>query len=95
MREKIASNIIKISVHAYLLDGYLNQLSKLNFNNIDKSAYIRPWFYQPRKRAKIAPNLIKIGAHAYLSNGYLNPPSKLNSEKVDKSAYFQPWFYQP
>ena len=87
MRAKIALNLIKIGVHAYLSNGYLNPLSKLNSEKVHKSAYFQHWFDQPLTRAKIAPNLIKIGVHAYLSNGYLNPLSKLNSEKVDKSAF--------
>ena len=81
-------NLIKI-VHAYLSNGYINPLSELNFEKVDKSAYFKPCFEQTWMSAKIAPNLIKIGVHAYLSNGYLNPFSKPNYEKVDKSAYFQ------
>ena len=84
---KIAPNLIKIGVHAYLSNVYLTLL--LNFNAF------QTWFHQPWMRAKIAPNLIKIGVHAYLSNGYLNPLSKLNPKKGDKSASFQPWFDQP
>ena len=66
MRAKIAPNLKKIGVHAYLSNGYLNAVSKLNSEKVDKSAYFLPWFDQPRTRAKIAPNLIKLGVHAYL-----------------------------
>ena len=72
MKAKIVSNLIKIDVHAYLGNGYLNQLSKLNSKKVNKSAYFQPWFYQPRRMDKIAPNLIKIGVHVYLSNWCLN-----------------------
>ena len=65
---KIAPNLIKIGVHAYLSNGYLNQLSKHNSEKIDKSGYFQPRFDQPWTRSKIAPNMIKIGVHAYLSN---------------------------
>ena len=82
MRDKITPNHKQIGVHAYISNGYLNPLSKLNFNNVDNSAYFQPWFEQPSTRAKIAPNIIKISVHAYLSNGYLNPFSKLNSKKL-------------
>ena len=68
MREKIAPKLIKIGVHAYLSNGYLNPLSKLNYEKVNKSAY----FQQPLSQAKISPNLIKIGVRAYLSNVYLN-----------------------
>ena len=34
MRGKIAPNLIKIGVHAYLSNGYLNPLSKLNFKKV-------------------------------------------------------------
>ena len=78
MRAKIAPNLIKIGVHFYLSNGYLNPLSKLNYEKVDKSASFQPWFNQPLTRAKTTPNLIKIGVHTYLSNGYLNPLSKLN-----------------
>ena len=61
-----------MGVSPYVSNGYLNPLSKLNCEEVDKSASFKPWFDQPRMRAKIAPNLIKIGVHAYLSNGYLN-----------------------
>ena len=89
MRAKIAPNLIKMGFHAYLSNSYLNLLSKLNSEKVDKSAY-----FQPGLRAKIAPNLIKLGVHAYLSNGYLNKISKLNSKKVNTSTSFQPWFDQ-
>ena len=95
MSTKITPNLLKIDVHAYLSNGHLNLLSKLNYEKVDKSAYFQPLFDQHRTRAKIASNLPKIGVLAYLSNGYLNPLSKLNSEKVDQSAYFQPWFDKP
>ena len=36
MRAKIAPNLIKIGVHAYLLNGYLNPLSKLNSEKVEK-----------------------------------------------------------
>ena len=92
---KYPPNLIKVGVHAYLSNGYLNLLSNFNYVNVDKSAYFRPWFNQSWTRPKIAPNLIKTGVHAYLSNGYLNPHSNFNSEKVKKTAYFQPWLDQP
>ena len=38
-RDKIAPNLIKIGFHAYLSNGYLNPLSKLNSKKLDKSAY--------------------------------------------------------
>ena len=66
MRHKIAPNHIKIGVHPYLSNGYLNPLSKLNFEKVDKNAYFQSWLEQPRTRAKIAPNHIKIAVHDYL-----------------------------
>ena len=72
MMAEIAPNIIEIGVHAYLSNGYLNPLLKLNSKKVDKSAYFQPWFAQPGMRVKTTPNLIKIGVHSYLSNEYLN-----------------------
>ena len=46
-RAKIALNLIKIGIHAYLLNGYLNPLSKLNSEKVNKSASFQPWFDQP------------------------------------------------
>ena len=61
MRAKIAPNLIKIGVHSYLSNRYINPLSKLNFEKVDKSAPFQPWFDKALTRAKIARNLIKIG----------------------------------
>ena len=72
MRAKIYPKVIKIGVHAYLSNSYLNPLSKLNFEKFYKSANFQAWFDQPPVRAKIALIGITIGFHAYLSNGYLN-----------------------
>ena len=36
MRPKIAPNLIKIGVHAYLSNGYLNPVSKLNSEKFNK-----------------------------------------------------------
>ena len=35
MRAKIAPNLIKIGVHAYLSDGYLTPLSNINFEKVE------------------------------------------------------------
>ena len=43
-REKIAPNLIKIVVHAYLSNGYLNEISKRNLEKVEKSAAFQPWF---------------------------------------------------
>ena len=39
---KIDPNLIKIGVHAYLSNDYLNPLSKLDSEKVDKSAYFQP-----------------------------------------------------
>ena len=39
MRAKIAPNLIKIGVHSYLSNAYLNPLSKINSKKVDKSAF--------------------------------------------------------
>ena len=77
-----------IGFHAYLSNGYLNLMSKFNYERVDKSAYFQPCFDQPWRWAK-------IGSHGCLSNGYLDQLSKLNSEKFDKRASFQPLFDHP
>ena len=72
MRTKVTPNVIKIGVHAYISNGYLNPLSKFNSEKVNKRAYFKPWFDQTSTMAKIAPNLKKIGVHAYLSHGCQN-----------------------
>ena len=53
LKGKIDPNIIKIGVHAYLSNGYLKPLSKLNSEKVknskkvDKIPYFQPWFDQP------------------------------------------------
>ena len=44
---KIAPNLIKIDVDTYLSNGYLNPLSKLNSDKVNKSAYFQPRLEQP------------------------------------------------
>ena len=73
MRSNTTPNIIKIGVHAYLSNGYLNSHWKPNSEKVDKSAYFQTLFEQPWTWNKIAQDIIEIGVHAYLSNGYLNP----------------------
>ena len=88
MSAKIDPNLIKIVVHASLSNGYLNLLSKINFEKVDKSASFEPWFDQPWTMAKIAPHLIEIGVYAYLSNGYLNQLSNFDLRKSTKVHIF-------
>ena len=47
MMAKIDPKIIKIGVYANLSNGYLNPLSKHNFEKVEKSAYFQRWFDQP------------------------------------------------
>ena len=82
--KKIAPNLLKIGVDAYLSNVYLNWLSKVNSKKGDKSAYFQPLFDQPWTWAKIAPNIIKIGVHAYLSNGSFT--NALGNEKPRTSS---------
>ena len=44
MKSKIATNLIKIGVHTYFSNGYLNPLLKLNYEEVDKSAYFNLGF---------------------------------------------------
>ena len=47
MSAKIAPNLIKIGFDAYHSNGYIDPVSKLNYEKVDKSASLQPWFYQP------------------------------------------------
>ena len=75
-RAKIALNLIKISVHAYLWNGYLNLLQNLNLKkweicnvlglHLTKFDGGPKWLAIPKKST----------CRDYLSNGYLNTVSK-------------------
>ena len=47
MRDKIVPNLIKIGVNAYLSNGYLNPVSKLNSEGVDKTVSFQGLFDQP------------------------------------------------
>ena len=86
-REKITPNLVKIRVHAYLSNGYINPLSKLYFEKVDKSASFQPWFDQPWMRAKIAPKHIKIGGHACLSKWVPKSTFKTQFRESEKKVH--------
>ena len=44
---KLAPKLIKLGFHAYLSNGYVNPLSKLNSEKVNKSASFQPWFDKP------------------------------------------------
>jgi len=81
---KIARNPLKVCMHGYLSNGYLNFLSKLNYEKVRKISSLRPLLNQRWIRNKIAPNIVKVSLYSYLPNAQINLRSNFNSEKLVK-----------
>jgi len=82
---KIARNPLKVCMHGYLSNGYLNFLSKFNYEKVKKISYLRPLLDQPWITNKIASNIVKVGVHSYFPNAQINLRSNFNYEKLAKS----------
>ena len=85
LRSKITRNLLKVCMHVYLSNGYLNSLSNFNCEKVRKIWSLRPLLYQPWIMTKIALNIVKVGKHSYLPNAQKNLQSNFNSEKLVKS----------
>ena len=72
LRSKIARNPLKVYMHAYLSNGYLNSLSNFNYKKVKKVASPRPLLEQLSITSKITLNIMKGCVHSYLSNGHPN-----------------------
>ena len=72
LRSKIAQNPLKVCIHGYLSNGYLNSLSNFNYEKVRKIWSLRPLLEQPWITTKIAPNIVKVGMHSYLPNAQIN-----------------------
>ena len=85
LRSKIAPNPLRVCMHGYLSNGYLNSLSNFNNEKVGKISSLRPLLDQPWITTKIALNIVKVGMHSYLPNVQINLRSNFNSEKLVKS----------
>ena len=85
LRSKIAQNHLRVCMHGYLSNGYLNSLSNFNYEKVEKIGALRPLLYQPWITTKIASNIVKNGMHSYLPNAQINLQSNFNSEKLVNS----------
>ena len=84
-RSKIAPNPLKVCMHGYLLNGYLNSLSNFTYKEVEKMASLRPLLEQPWIMTKIILNILKVGVHCYLPKAKINLRSNFNYEKFVKS----------
>ena len=84
LRSKIARNPLKVCMHGYLSNGYLNSLSNFNYKKAKKITSIRPLLDQPWITTKIAPNIMKASLHSYLPNAPINLRLNFNFEKLVK-----------
>ena len=80
-----ARNPLRVSMHGYLSNGYLNSLSNFNYDKVEKIWSLTPLLDQPWIMTKIATNIIKFGMHSYLPNAQINLQSNFNFEKLVKS----------
>ena len=87
LQTKIAQNLARIGVHAYLSNGYIHLLLNFNSRKLGKVKLFSPLFDQVWLRSKIAWKSPKVYFLSYILNGYLNPLSNLNSERVNKSEF--------
>ena len=94
MRAKIAPNLIRIGVHAYLWNGYLNLLYNLNFQKMEKCNVLGLSLTKFDRGPKWLAIPKKYTCRDYLSNGCLNTISNFNFKKVKKSAFLRTWFDQ-
>ena len=81
-RSKIARNPLKVCMHGYLSNGYLNSLSNFTYKKVRKIWSLRnllPWIIP-----KITSNIVKFGEHCYLPNAKINLRSNFNFEKLVK-----------
>ena len=84
-RSTIARNPLKVCMHGYLSNGYLNSLLTFNYKKFEKIWSLRPLLDHPWIMTKIAPNIVKVGMHSYLPNAQINLRSNFNSGKLVKS----------
>ena len=85
LRSKIAQNPLRVCMHGYLSNGYLNCLSNFNYEKVGKIWTFRPLLDQPWIKTKIDLKIVKVGMHCYLPNAQINLQSNFNSEKLVKS----------
>ena len=82
---KIAWNVAKVGMHAYLSNMHPNIWSGLNSKNLAKLRLHHAVFLAfGLKMAKIALNIVKVGMHSYFPNADLNLWLNFNFEKLVK-----------
>ena len=84
LRSKIARNPLRVCMHGYLSNGYLNSLSNFNYEKVGKIWSLRPLLHQPWIMTKIASNIMKVSMHSYLPNAPINLQLNFSFEKLLK-----------
>ena len=83
---KIAQNIVKVGVHAYLSNGHPNLWSNFNFEKLIRSETPSCIFARVGlKGVQIDGNITKVGVHIFISNEHPNLWSNFNFENLVKS----------
>ena len=84
LRSKIARNPLKVCMHGYLSNGYLNSLWNFNYKKAEKIKSLRPLLDQPWIMTKIATNIMKVSMHSYLPNAPINRVGLKGGENSSK-----------
>ena len=85
LSSKIARYPLKVCMHGYLSNGYLNFVSNFNYEKYERVASIKALLDQLWITRKITLNIIKGCMHSYLPNAQINLWSNFYSEKLVKS----------
>ena len=82
LNSKIARNPLKVCMHGYLSNGYLNSSSNFSYKKAEKITSLRPLLEKPWITTKIGPNIMKFSMHSYLPNALINKRLNFNFEKL-------------
>ena len=81
-RFKTARNPLKVCMHGYLSNGYLNSLWNFNYNKVEKIASLRPLLDQPWITTKISTSKVNLHHTVLLRFGLKELKITLNIMKV-------------
>ena len=84
LKSKIAQNPLKVCMHGYLSNGYLNSLSNFTHKKVEKITSLSLLLNQPWIMTKIALNTMKVSMQSYLPNVRINLRWNFSFEKLFK-----------
>ena len=84
LRSKIARNPLKVCMHRYLSNGYLNFVSNFTYKKDEKITSLSLLLDQPWIMTEIALSIMKVSMHSYLPNVPINLRLNFSFEKLLK-----------